>query len=653
MLQAAMRLVAERLGAIRAAYYEVDPDETGVAVAAGFERTDAVSLPRHMRHDDYGASIEAEYRAGRTLLVKDTEVEAQAESERAAYRAIGVRAWVGVPLVKNGRLEVILGVHSATPREWRRAEIELLEEVAERTWAAAERARAEAALRESEVRARRAHDLIKGISEATEGLVAALDTDLRFIAFNTAHQEVFQQVFGPCIELGMSIVEALAHLPDDQKRAVELWRRALEGETVFETQEFGDPQREPRSFDLRFGPIRDVSGRIIGAGEFASDVTERVQGERALREAKQRLEEADQRKDVFLATLAHELRNPLAPIRTGLDLVQLLRGDAAACEEPLQIVDRQFEHLVHLVDDLLDVSRISRGKIQLHRERLDVGEVIRAALEMSDSGLSRGDRRLTVSVPSEPLAVEGDRVRLVQVVANLLNNAAKFTEVGGRIDVQVTRQGERVEIQVQDDGRGIPRDRLDSMFEMFSQVEPGRASGLGIGLSLVRGLVEMHSGTVVADSAGRGCGATFTISLPLCRGALVHSSAETTTQRDVFPTQLRVLVVDDNRDIAEGLDLLLTMLGAEVRVAHDGAEAIEIFAEWPPTHVLMDLGMPGMDGYDAARRLRAKTADHAFRLIAMTGWGQEEDRQRTREAGFHEHLVRPVGVAELKSVLNR
>jgi len=358
------------------------------------------------------------------------------------------------------------------------------------------------------------------------------------------------------------------------------------------------------------------------------------------------------RRDEFLATLAHELRNPLAPIRTGLDLIQALRGDAAACEEPLQIMERQFDHLVHLVDDLLDVSRISRGKIELRKERLDLAEIIHAALEMSEGGLHAGDRQVSVNVPSEPLVVEGDRVRLVQVIANLLNNAAKFTDADGRIDVRVMHRGERVEIWVQDDGRGIAHERLDKIFEMFSQAEPGLGGGLGIGLSLVRRLVEMHGGTVGAASEGPGYGAIFTVSLPLWRSAPAHSTAEKAAVLGVLSTQCRVLVVDDNRDITKSLDLVLTMLGAEVRVAHDGAEAICIFDDWPPTHVLMDLGMPGMDGYEAARRLRAKPADHAFRLVAMTGWGQEEDRQQVREAGFDEHLVKPVGVEELKAVLS-
>jgi len=204
---------------------------------------------------------------------------------------------------------------------------------------------------------------------------------------------------------------------------------------------------------------------------------------------------------------------------------------------------------------------------------------------------------------------------------------------------------------VQDDGCGVPRERLDKIFEMFSQAEPGRSGGLGIGLSLVRGLVEMHGGTVSADSAGPGCGATFTVSLPLSSSVPAPATTETATE-PALPTQCRVLVVDDNPDIVESLRLILTMLGAEVRVAHDGADAIRVFDEWTPTHVLMDLGMPGMDGYEAARRLRAKHADSAFRLIAMTGWGQEEDRQRTREAGFDEHLVKPVRLERLKEVLS-
>lgn len=520
--------------------------------------------------------------------------------------------------------------------------IGLSQDITERKVAEAERERL---LAEAQYERDRLSALLASIPDE----VWYTDMQGRFTLVNPAALREFALPAGTSVTVRELTASLEVLRPDGNPRKVEAAPalRALKGETVVNEEEV---VRTPASGELRYRqvsatPVRDTAGQVIGAVAVVRDITESKGAEMALKEA-------DRRKDAFLAILAHELRNPLAPIRTSLDLIQVLRGDAAACEEPLRIVDRQFDHLLHLVDDLLDVSRISRGKIELHKERLDLAEIVKAGLEMSGSGLGQGDRRLTVSVPSDPLAVEGDRVRLVQVVANLLNNAAKFTEVGGRVDVRVTPQGEWVEIQVQDDGRGIPRDRLESIFEMFSQAEPGHGGGLGIGLCLVRGLVEMHGGTVVADSAGLGCGATFTISLPLCRGALAQPSAETTTQPGALPAQLRVLVVDDNRDIADGLHLLLTMLGAEVRVAHDGAEAIQIFDEWPPTHVLMDLGMPGMDGYEAARRLRAEHPRCAFRLIAMTGWGQEEDRQRTREAGFDAHLVKPVGVAELKAVLS-
>jgi len=435
-------------------------------------------------------------------------------------------------------------------------------------------------------------------------------------------------------------------LPDDQAGVREAIAEAIRTKGAFQLE-----HRVRRAdgtvgwTQSRAAPVLDEHGAIVEWFGAASDVTARKAAERALLEAARS-------KNEFLAVLSHELRNPLAPLRTGIELLEQARGKPELLDTARPMMERQLVHLMRLVDDLLDVSRISRGKIELRKERLDLAEIIHAALEMSDSDLSRGDRQVTVSVPSEPLAVEGDRVRLVQIIANLLNNAAKFTDAGGRIDIRVTPRGARVEIQVQDDGCGITREQLSELFEMFSQSDPGGGPGLGIGLSLVRGLVEMHGGTVVADSAGPGYGATFTVSLPLCGSAPAKAMTDT-TERDVLPAQCRVLVVDDNRDITKSLDLVLTMLGAEVRVAHDGAEALRICEAWAPTHVLMDLGMPGMDGYEAARRLRAKPADHAFRLVAMTGWGQEEDRHRTREAGFDEHLVKPVGVAELKAVLSR
>jgi len=470
-----------------------------------------------------------------------------------------------------------------------------------------------------------------------------LDRELRFLRVN----ERLAEINGiPAAEhIGKTLREVVPKVADMAEPSL---REVVEtGQPRFDVELIGETLARPgvqRTWLEHWLPVKDPEGRIIGVNIVVEEITERKQAEEALRRA-------NRRKDAFLATLAHELRNPLAPIRTGLDLLHALRGDAAACEEPLRIMNRQLSHLTHLVDDLLDLSRISRDKIELRKEHLDLADVIDAALDISESRLSRDDRRLTISMPSNPLPVEGDRERLVQVVSNLLNNAAKFTDAGGQITLRAVRRGDRAEIRVQDDGRGIPPERITEIFEMFSQSEPGRDAGLGIGLSIVRSLVALHGGTVSAESEGPGRGATFTVSLPLCDSLPAQPRPREATTTDAIPTR-RVLVVDDNRDIAESLRLLLMTLNAEVRVAHTGAEALRICTHWQPTHVLMDLGMPGMDGFETARRLRANHPERDFRLIAISGWGQHEDRERSREAGFEQHLVKPVGVAEIRALLS-
>jgi len=498
-----------------------------------------------------------------------------------------------------------------------------------------ERQRYEEALRESESR-------FRTMAEGLPLMVWVHDVEGR--------QEFVNRTF--CEFFGVSAEEAagagwktLMH-PDDAEAYASEFEECVQAQRPFHAEVRVQAADGKWHWLESWGrPRFSASGTFLGFVGTSADVTGR-------KRAEARLKESDRRKDEFLAILAHELRNPLAPIRISVDLLQALGGDPVASAEPLRIMDDQVSHLARLIDDLLDVSRISRGKIELRRERLELAEVIRAALDMSESRLGQDDRQFRVEVPSEPLPVDGDRVRLVQVFANLLNNAAKFTDAGGHIELGVTRAGDRVEIRVQDDGRGIPPEQLDRIFEMFSQAGSDQGAGLGIGLSLVRGLVDMHGGTVSAESQGPGCGAIFTVSLPLFPGAPVQSTADKATELGVPTGQCRVLVVDDNPDIVRGLQMLLTTLGAGVRVAHDGAEALRIFDDWPPTHVLMDIGMPGMDGYEAARRLRTDHADQAFRLIAVTGWGQEEDRQRALEAGFDEHLVKPVRLERLKEVLS-
>ena len=365
-------------------------------------------------------------------------------------------------------------------------------------------------------------------------------------------------------------------------------------------------------------------------------------------------EEADQRKDEFLATLAHELRNPLAPIRNAVQIMRLSGASAPAARHLSEMMERQVGHMVRLVDDLLEVSRITRGKIELRKERVALAAVIEAAVETSRPLIEAQRHELGVTLPLQPLYLEADATRLAQVFGNLLNNAAKYTDEGGQIEVTATRQGDEVLVTVRDSGTGIGAAALPRVFDMFMQGENSRdrtQGGLGIGLTLVRSLVEMHGGSVDARSEGTGKGSEFIVRLPLASAAqgvdVMPSPAAPIEVR--APT--RVLVVDDNRDAAETLAMLLQMLGAEVTVVHDGSSALSAVSVHRPAVVFLDLGMPGMDGFEVARRIRGEPDHCGTTLIALTGWGQERDRRETRAAGFDHHLIKPADFAALQALL--
>ena len=389
-------------------------------------------------------------------------------------------------------------------------------------------------------------------------------------------------------------------------------------------------------------PILDPGGDIVEWLGAASDITARRAAEAALREA-------DLRKDEFLATLSHELRNPLAPLRNGLQLMRL-KGDRP---NPVvrDIMERQLNHLVRLVDDLLEVSRITRGLLELRRERVDLATIVRNAVETSQPLVQAGEHRLDVSLPGEALWLEGDPVRLTQVLGNLLNNAAKYTDDGGTIALSAGRVGDTAVISVRDNGLGITAGGLERIFEMFSrEVHAKRRSesGLGIGLTLSRRLVEMHGGTIEARSEGEGRGSEFIVRLPLAgasaRGAGPAPSAER------LPA-IRILVVDDNEDAASSLGMLLEELGGEVDVVNDGLSALETFAARNPSVILLDLGMPEMDGYEVARALRSRFPERRPTIIALTGRGLPEDRRRAQEAGIDHHLVKPAELEMLRDLL--
>jgi len=397
------------------------------------------------------------------------------------------------------------------------------------------------------------------------------------------------------------------------------------------------------------------NGRVVRVWGTQLDITERKRLEDELRRRAEDLAGADRRKDQFLAMLAHELRNPLAPIRNAVELMRQVETIDPAFQPSREMVERQVKHLARLVDDLLDVSRITQGSIRLRKEAVDLGTVVERAVEGTRPLIDSRAHNLNVQLPTDPIRLEADPTRLEQILTNLLNNAAKYTMPGGQIRVSAVLEGDEAVVRVRDNGIGVPPDVLDRVFEPFVQSEGSLArseGGLGIGLTLVRSLVEMHGGSVEATSPGLGQGSEFVVRLP-ANVPVEKGTSSLPEAHAPFPSRgLRVLVVEDNVDAAESLSALLRLWGHEVRMVHDGLAAIDAAREQHPEVVLLDIGLPGLDGYQVARRLRDDVGLDNSLLVAMTGYGQPEDRRRSREAGIHHHFVKPVEPFVLRTLLS-
>ncbi|MGE7370410.1 response regulator [Neorhizobium sp. NPDC001467] len=371
-----------------------------------------------------------------------------------------------------------------------------------------------------------------------------------------------------------------------------------------------------------------------------------------LQQQAEALKDADRRKDEFLATLAHELRNPLAPLRNGLDILQRNPNGGNAAEIR-DMMDRQLVHLVRLIDDLLDVSRVSQGKIELRKNTVRIDEIIRAAMESSRPLIDGAGHKLTIEMPSDVLWVDGDKVRLSQAISNLLNNAAKYTPEVGLIDLHVSHDGQQVAIRVTDNGVGIPPDMQSKVFHLFTQIDDHlqrSQGGLGIGLALVRQLVEMHGGSVDAYSSGPGKGSRFTIRLPMAAAPEQPEVALPQNQETASFRSLRVLVVDDNPIIADTLGMMLEDIGHEFEAVHDGREALDAARHYRPDVILLDIGLPGMNGYEVCKAFRGEPDFVHIPIIAQTGWGQDRDKELATEAGFDFHLTKPVPLEQLQKV---
>jgi len=487
---------------------------------------------------------------------------------------------------------------------------------------------------------------LRTLADNTPDILTRFDRDLRHVFVNAAIERATGRPVADILGKTNRDLEMPADLCDQWDAAVRNVFDAGHNKSLDFTY---DTPAGPRLFTARLVPEFDADGRVEFVLGVTTDVTERKHLEEALHDAARR-------KDEFLATLAHELRNPLAPIRNGLQVMRMSPAGSPAVVKAREMMERQLGHMVRLVDDLMDVSRINSGKVELKREKLQIRALLDHAIEVSRPLVEAGGHTLTVKVSDEPVWVDGDLTRLAQVVSNLLNNAAKYTPNGGHIALSAGVEGDEVVIDVTDTGTGISPDMLPKVFDLFSQVDRtlDRAQGgLGIGLSLVNKLLEMHGGTVTAQSPGLGLGSTFTVRLPLAATDERHEPAAASANGTPAPRLpgRSALVVDDNVDGAESLAIMLALFGHASRVAHDGPAGLSAAREFQPEVVFLDIGLPGMSGYEVAERIRADATLPGAILVAMTGWGSEQDKQKSRAAGFDFHLTKPIEVQAAQEIL--
>jgi PAS domain S-box-containing protein len=508
-----------------------------------------------------------------------------------------------------------------------------------------DRKRAEEQLASVTEESERRKRLYETILSSTPDFVYVFSLDYRVLYANEALTAMWgyrleDSVGKTFIDLGYEPWHAELHCREiDQVRAT---KKPIRGEVPFKGT------NGLRIYDYIFVPVLGADGEVEAVAGTTRDITERQAMEQELRET-------DKKKNEFIALLAHELRNPLAPLRNGVQVLRLAGANEDAVAQARDMMERQLGHMVRLIDDLLDVSRISQNKMELRLSRVLLSDAVNSAVETARPAIDAAEHDLTISLPQRSVFVHADVTRLAQVFSNLLTNSARYTMKGGRIWLSADRHRDEVLVSVRDTGIGIPDGSLENIFDMFSQVDRGierTTGGLGIGLALVKGLVEMHGGTVSAASEGEDKGSTFTVKLPILtdqpdpREAAPSDNAQTATG----PRQ-RILVVDDNRDGADSLAMMLRLMGNEVRTANDGLEAIEQAEVFQPYAILMDVGMPRLNGLDATRRIRERPWGKNVIIVALTGWGQEEDRGRSRDAGCDGHLVKPVNAKDLQKLL--
>ncbi len=712
VMEAASSLTGDYLGVGRVGYGEVDAAGRGVSVDRDWTDGSIASLAGESRElDSFGPAIIEQLRSGRTLRLDDIALDARAAPYAQGYASIGARSMIIVPLIEEGRLAALFYLHEQRPRRWSDQEVALAEDVARHTREVVRRARVEESLRDEK-------RVLEMVNRTGQALASTLDLTTLLQAITDAGTELAGARFGAFFyntedEHGERLqLYTLSGAPREamegigRPRATDILRPTFNGEAPVRSD---DITRDPRYAAGGDGmppghlavrsylamPVVSRSGDVLGglffghpeAGVF-TERTERIvagvaaqaavamdnarlyevaqksaqerdallQSERAARVQAERLSHA---KDEFLAMLAHELRNPLAPISSSASLLSMQFKDEPRVRQTSTIISRQVRHMSRLIDDLLDVSRVTRGLVKLKLGVVDFRDIVTGALDQARPLVDEKGHRVELALPSAPVYVRGDQTRLVQSVANILNNAAKYTPKGGEVRLVLESLDGRMRLTVSDNGSGMPPELLPNVFDLFTQGARTLArsqGGLGLGLTLVKRLVELHEGEVSAHSEGVGMGSSFTLALP-CVDAMPDAGAgrSPAAQEQGAPLArpLSLVLVDDNADAVDSLSTLLNVQGYRTAVEYDARSALRRARAERPDAMLVDIGLPDIDGYHLAEQLRAMPEMRDTVLVAVTGYGQARDRERAIEAGFAHHLVKPVDMTALVRILEQ
>ena len=690
---AAAEILGNTLTASHCGYGTVDPETETIRIERDWWAPGVPSLAGVLHFRDYGSYID-DLKRGDTVVCADAEQDIRTADTADALKLIGACSFVNMPIMERGRVVAVFFVSYASPRPWSEEELAFIRDVAERTRIAVERRRSEQSLATDLEVTRRLRDLSARL--VAEGDVQVLIDEILAAAVTITNADggTLQLLDPTTQELKFAAVKGLDPALIASFERVSVRSQSSCGQALSSGQrawvEFDVPENEDPDGSLRrhaaYGlrsaqstPLISRSGRVLGMvsthwrerrtlsdrdGQFldllsrqAADLIERTQAEEDLRRSEHQLREADRRKDEFIAMLAHELRNPLVPIRTGVELLKRVREHPDMIDSVRPMMERQIGHMVRMIDDLLDVSRITSGRLELHCQAVTLSSLVGTAIELNREAITAGNHTFTVNLPEPRWILNVDPTRFAQVISNLLQNAAKFTPAGGRISLDATIKPEEGEIpaelvlKVIDSGEGISAATLPRIFDLFAQASTtnvGSRTGLGIGLALARRLVEMHGGFIEARSAGVNQGSEFTIRLPAPRSLQPESAPR--ARIDQALKGLRVLVVDDNTDAADSVGMLLGAMGCSVRVVYDGLSALVAMADFNAAVILLDIGMPGMDGYETCRRIREKWGAHVV-VVAITGWGQQSDKRSALQSGFDAHITKPADPIKLEQVL--